>query len=121
MLSKVEKIVTSETNPELAAGVVVNGATLPADFVIMGVGVAPATQYLKGSGVELERDGGIRVDKYMRVKTGKDTKNVFAIGAFTCLNEILGFISWILGDIAIYPHANGDEVRIEHWNVRNFT
>lgn len=83
MLSKVEKIITSETNPELATGVVVNGSTLPADFVIMGVGVAPATQYLKGSGVELERDGGIRVDKYMRVKTGKDTKNVFAIGAFT--------------------------------------
>jgi len=100
MLSKVEKIISSETNPELAAGVVVNGTTLPADFVIMGVGVAPATQYLKGSGVELERDGGVRVDKYMRVKTGKDTKNVFAIG-----------------DIAIYPHANGDEVRIEHWNV----
>jgi len=100
MLSKVEKIIASETDPELAAGVVVNGITLPADFVIMGVGVAPATQYLKGSGVELERDGGIRVDKYMRVKTGGDTKNVFAIG-----------------DIAKYPHDNGEEVRIEHWNV----
>jgi NADPH-dependent 2,4-dienoyl-CoA reductase/sulfur reductase-like enzyme len=71
--------------------VVVNGTTLPADFVIMGVGVAPATQYLKGSGVELEKDGGIRVDKYLRVKT-EDTKNVFAIGAFTCLDETLGFI-----------------------------
>lgn len=89
MLSKVEKIVASETNPKIAASVVVNGITLPADFVIMGVGVAPATQYLKGSGVELERDGGIRVDKYLRVKSGKDTKNVFAIGAFTCLNEML--------------------------------
>ena len=119
MLSKVEKIIASETNPELASGVVVNGSTLPADFVIMGVGVAPATQYLKGSGVELERDGGIRVDKYMRVKTGKDTKNVYAIGAFTCLKEIL-FLLMIPGDIAIYPHTNGDEVRIEHWNVRNF-
>ena len=81
MLSKVEKIVASETNSELAAGVVVNGITLPADFVIMGVGVAPATGFLKGSGIELERDGGIKVDKYMRVRTGKDTKHVFAIGA----------------------------------------
>lgn len=81
MLSKVEKIVASETNPELAVGVIVNGNTLPADFVIMGVGVAPATEYLKGSGIELERDGGVKVDKYMRVKTGKDTKHVFAIGA----------------------------------------
>ena len=78
-------------------------------------------ELIKGSGVDLERDGasGIKVDKYMRVKTGKDTKNVFAIGAFTCLNDILGFYQWIPGDIAIYPH-HGDEVRIEHWNVRNF-
>jgi NADPH-dependent 2,4-dienoyl-CoA reductase/sulfur reductase-like enzyme/nitrite reductase/ring-hydroxylating ferredoxin subunit len=100
MLTKVEKIVASEANAELAAGVVVNGTTLPADFVIMCVGVAPATGFLKGSGIELESDGGVRVDKYLRVKTGKDTKHVFAIG-----------------DIAIYPLANGEEARIEHWNV----
>jgi apoptosis-inducing factor 3 len=81
MLSKVEKIVASETNPELAVGVVVNGTTLPADFVILGVGVAPATQFLKGSGIDLERDGGVRVDRYLRVKTGKDPKHIFAIGA----------------------------------------
>ena len=81
MLSSVEKIVASETNPEVVGGVVVNGTTLPADFVIMGVGVAPATKFLKGSGIEVEKDGGIRVDRYMRVKTGKDTKDVYAIGA----------------------------------------
>ena len=69
MLTQVEKIVASETNPELAAGVVVNGTMLPADFVIMAVGVAPATDFLKGSGIELERDGGVRVDKYLRVKS----------------------------------------------------
>ena len=81
MLTKVERIVASETDPELAAGVVINGITLPADFVIMGVGVAPATGFLKGSGIEIEKDGGVRVDKFMRVKTGKDTKHVYAIGA----------------------------------------
>ncbi|KAF9470912.1 hypothetical protein BDN70DRAFT_888625 [Pholiota conissans] len=100
MSSKVDKIVPQEGNPALAGGVVVNGETLPCDFVVMGVGVAPATQFLKGSGIELEKDGGIKVDKFMRVKSGKDTKNVYAIG-----------------DIAIYPQANGDETRIEHWNV----
>jgi NADPH-dependent 2,4-dienoyl-CoA reductase/sulfur reductase-like enzyme/nitrite reductase/ring-hydroxylating ferredoxin subunit len=100
MSSKVEKIVPSEENPNLAAGVVVNGTTLPCDFVVMGVGVAPATQFLKGSGIETEKDGGVRVDEFLRVKTGKDTKNVYAIG-----------------DIAIYPQANGEETRIEHWNV----
>ncbi|KAF8623679.1 hypothetical protein AX17_007377 [Amanita inopinata Kibby_2008] len=99
MSTKVEKIVAREDNPNLAGGVLVNGTTIPADFVIMGVGVAPATQFLKGSDIVLERDGGIRVDEYLQVKSAKD-KDVFAIG-----------------DIAIYPQINGDETRIEHWNV----
>lgn len=80
MSSKVDKIIAQEGNPNLAGGVVVNGETLPCDFIIMGVGVAPATQYLKDSGIQIEKDGGIKVDKYLRVKTGADTKNVFAIG-----------------------------------------
>ncbi|KIM40012.1 hypothetical protein M413DRAFT_446902 [Hebeloma cylindrosporum] len=100
MSSKVEKIIPQEDNANLAGGVVVNGTTIPCDFIVMGVGVAPATEFLKGSGIELEKDGGIRVDEYLRVKSGKDTKNVFAIG-----------------DIAIYPQQNGEETRIEHWNV----
>ncbi|PPQ70061.1 hypothetical protein CVT26_013385 [Gymnopilus dilepis] len=98
--SKVDKIVASEDDPKVAAGVVVNGTTIPCDFVIMGVGVAPATEFLKGSSIEIEKDGGIRVDQHLRVKTGKDTQNVFAIG-----------------DIAIYPQVDGSETRIEHWNV----
>ncbi len=48
MSSKVDKIVPQEGNPELAGGVVVNGETLPCDFVIMGVGVAPATKVPEG-------------------------------------------------------------------------
>jgi len=100
MKTKIDKIVASSENPNLASGVVVNGETLPADFVIMGVGVAPATEYLKDSGIQLEKDGGIRVDEYLRVRTGPDTKDVYAVG-----------------DIAIYPQQNGEETRIEHWNV----
>ncbi|KAF9453451.1 hypothetical protein P691DRAFT_800718 [Macrolepiota fuliginosa MF-IS2] len=101
MQTKVERIVPKDDDPKLAAGVVVNGETLPADFVIMGVGVKPATDFLKGSGIEIEKDGGIKVDEYLRVKSGPDTENVFAIG-----------------DVAIYPHVvQGVEVRIEHWSV----
>ncbi|KAF5327184.1 hypothetical protein D9619_004398 [Psilocybe cf. subviscida] len=101
MSSKVEKIVAKEDDPKIAAGVVVNGTTLPCDFVIMGVGVAPATQFLKGSGIDLEKDGSVKVDKFLRVRSGKDTKNIYAVG-----------------DIATYPQQQGDEdVRIEHWNV----
>jgi NADPH-dependent 2,4-dienoyl-CoA reductase/sulfur reductase-like enzyme len=86
MSRKVEKIVPQEGNPNLAGGVVVNGTTIPCDFVVMGVGVAPATAFLKGSGIELEKDGSIKVDEYLRVKSGKDTKNVYAIGML-CLHS----------------------------------
>ncbi|KAG6333683.1 hypothetical protein ID866_5401, partial [Astraeus odoratus] len=67
MQSKVDKIVASENNSSQASGVSVNGQIISADFVVMGVGVAPATEFLKQSGFRLERDGGIRVDEYMRV------------------------------------------------------
>jgi apoptosis-inducing factor 3 len=98
MKSKVEKIVPSETNPALAGGVVVNGQTLRADFVVMGVGVAPATEFLRGNAeLELERDGGVKVDEFLRVK---GLRNVYAIG-----------------DIAVHPQQDGESRRIEHWNV----
>ncbi|KAE9408369.1 hypothetical protein BT96DRAFT_962732 [Gymnopus androsaceus JB14] len=92
MQTKIEKIVPREDNASLAGGVVVNGETLPADFVIMGVGVAPATEFLKSSGIE--------VDEYLRVcKLPANVEGVFAIG-----------------DVAHFPQA-GQLVRIEHWNV----
>lgn len=76
----------------------VSGTTIAADVVVMGTGVAPATDFLKKSGLKLEEDGGIEVDGYLRVK-GKE--NVYAIG-----------------DIAHFPQVNGGElIRIEHWNV----
>jgi hypothetical protein len=78
MKSEVEKIIPSESNPSLAIAVVVNGQTVPADFVIMGVGVTPATEFLTQSGFQLEKDGGIRVDEYLKVQ-GCD--NIYAIGA----------------------------------------
>ncbi|KAJ3799725.1 hypothetical protein GGU11DRAFT_678786 [Lentinula aff. detonsa] len=100
MQTQVEKIVPREDNPSLAESVVVNGEALPADFVVMGVGVAPATEFLKGSGIELEKGGGIEVDECLRVtKLPANVEGVFAIG-----------------DVAIYPQA-GELVRIEHWNV----
>jgi len=79
-----------------------DGTSLPADLVIEGVGVRPATDYLKNnSAFTLEKDGSLSVDESFAVKGQKD---VFAIG-----------------DIATYPYhgpgGNGKPVRIEHWNV----
>lgn len=81
MQTKVNKIIPSSENPSVASGVEVNGEVLPADFIIMGVGVAPATEFLKDSGIELEKDGGVKVDEYLRVASGPPgLKGVFAIG-----------------------------------------
>lgn len=98
MQTKVDKIVASESNSSEASGILVNGQIIPADFVVMGVGVAPATEFLKQSGFRLEPDGGIKVDEYLHVPGHAD---VFAIG-----------------DIACYPQlGTGEMRRVEHWNV----
>ena len=100
MSSKVEKIVPSASDDSSAGSVTIGdgGPTLEADFVIMGVGVAPATGFLKESGFKLERDGGVLVDEFLRVQGQKD---IYAIG-----------------DIAVFPQTETSEARrIEHWNV----
>lgn len=68
----------------------------------MGVGVRPATDYLKESGWTLEKDGGVKVDQYLRV-IGKEAENV-----------------WAIGDIAAWPQPGGEWKRVEHWNVSAF-
>jgi NADPH-dependent 2,4-dienoyl-CoA reductase/sulfur reductase-like enzyme len=77
---------------------------VPAQVVILGVGVSPATGYLKESPgfPALEKDGSIAVDKDLRVKGLTKDSNVFACG-----------------DIATVPARDeaGANVRIEHWNV----
>lgn len=70
---------------------------LPANLVIMGTGVAPATEFMKES-FSLEKDGGVKVDEYLRVE---GQKNIYAVG-----------------DIAHYAQApDGQQRRVEHWNV----
>ncbi|THG96203.1 hypothetical protein EW026_g5580 [Hermanssonia centrifuga] len=105
--SQVSKIVPSPSVSTQVGSVIVKSSsgqetTLPADAVIMGVGVAPATEYLKASkGFDnlVDKSGAIVVDEYLRVK-GLDG-SVFAIG-----------------DIAMYPQpGTGEMRRIEHWNV----
>jgi hypothetical protein len=117
MKSSVEKIIaSSDTDSKLAIGVMVNGETLPADFVIMGVGVAPATAFLKDSAISLERDGGIKVDEYLKVP-GLD--GVYAIGEEPVRMSFrkCPLTYCIAGDIAHFPQINGESRRIEHWNV----
>ena len=71
-----------------------DGTTLEADLVVVGIGVQPVTEFVRG--VELDRDGGLPVDARLRVAPGV----------------------WAAGDVARYrePHT-GASVRIEHWRL----
>ncbi|MGI8816495.1 MAG: NAD(P)/FAD-dependent oxidoreductase [Pseudonocardia sp.] len=77
--------------------VLADGETIPADLVVVGVGVSPCTEWLKGSGVTLhERDGGIVCDETLA--TG--VSGVYAAG-----------------DVAHFPNTlfDGELMRLEHW------
>ncbi|KAG8807677.1 hypothetical protein FRC17_004324 [Serendipita sp. 399] len=101
MDASVDSIRASSADPSKADAVVLkDGTTIEADVIVLGVGVAPATEFLKNesSGIKLEKDGGVLVDEYLRVP---GVENVFAIG-----------------DIAVFPQTEMKTPRrIEHWNV----
>jgi NADPH-dependent 2,4-dienoyl-CoA reductase/sulfur reductase-like enzyme len=70
-----------------------DGTVLPADVVVVGIGVVPATGWLAGSGLDL-RDGAVCAATLAAGPPG-----VFAAG-----------------DCARWPHQLfGEELRIEHW------
>ena len=101
--ASVDSAVASQSDSKAVGAVKLkDGTTLEADLVILGIGVFPATTYLKdNSAVSLERDGSLKTDESFAVHGLKD---VYAIG-----------------DIATYPYhgpgGNGTPTRIEHWNV----
>jgi NADPH-dependent 2,4-dienoyl-CoA reductase/sulfur reductase-like enzyme/nitrite reductase/ring-hydroxylating ferredoxin subunit len=68
--------------------------SIDADLVVVGVGVKPATEFLKG--VNLHKDGGVMVDEHLRAADGL----------------------YAAGDIAWFPSAlTGERQRIEHWRT----
>ncbi|GAA1466571.1 NAD(P)/FAD-dependent oxidoreductase [Microbacterium thalassium] len=73
-----------------------NGEVLPADVVVIGIGAAPATGWLRDSGIDLDaRDGGVVCDEHMQTSL----PGVFAAG-----------------DVAHWPNrALGLTMRLENW------
>lgn len=69
-----------------------NGQRLPADLVLVGIGVTPATTPF--TDLPKEKDQSLKVDGGMRVTDGL----------------------WAIGDIATFP-LNGQPQRIEHWRL----
>ena len=89
---------STSTSGKVGAVLLKGGKRLKADFVILGAGVVPKTDYLKSSGIKLDKDGGITVHPSMAIP---GTNGIYAIG-----------------DIARYPyHLTKESVRIEHWDV----
>jgi len=76
--------------------VLTDGTELAADLVVVGIGSRPATQWLEGSGIEVDSvDGGIICDEAGRTSAPH---------------------VWALGDVASWRHATGHQVRVEHWS-----
>jgi apoptosis-inducing factor 3 len=74
--------------------VLTSGERLKADFVIIGFGVQPVTDFLHG--VDRNKDGSLTVDASLRVTDG-----LFAAG-----------------DVARFPlRGDGPPIRVEHWRV----
>ena len=83
-----------EGNGRAQAVVLDDGDTLPADLVVVGLGISPATQML--TGLKLNPDGSVTVDSHMRVTDGL----------------------YAAGDLARFPDwRDGAPIRIEHWRL----
>jgi NADPH-dependent 2,4-dienoyl-CoA reductase/sulfur reductase-like enzyme/nitrite reductase/ring-hydroxylating ferredoxin subunit len=71
-----------------------DGEQLPADLVVVGLGIIPPAQFLQG--VPINDDGSVNVDEHLRL-----AENVYAAG-----------------DVACYPDPFGSRrIRIEHWRL----
>ncbi len=71
-----------------------DGTVLEADLFVAGLGVKPATGFLRG--VTRRQDGGIEVDAQLRATDGL----------------------YVAGDAAAFPlRGDGPRVRVEHWRV----
>ncbi|OBI99189.1 NAD(P)/FAD-dependent oxidoreductase [Mycobacterium sp. 1465703.0] len=78
---------------QVEAVVLSDGTELPADIVVVGIGSRPATEWLEGSGVQV--DNGVICDEAGRTSA----PNV-----------------WALGDVASWRDATGHQGRVEHWS-----
>ena len=73
--------------------VLTDGSELDADLVVVGIGSRPATDWLEGSGLQV--DNGVVCDR---------------VGKASAPHV------WSLGDVASWQDATGHQSRVEHWS-----
>ncbi len=73
--------------------VLTDGTELAADLVVVGIGSRPATEWLEGSGIEV--DNGVICDE----------------AGHTSAPNV-----WALGDVASWRDTTGHQARVEHWS-----
>jgi 3-phenylpropionate/trans-cinnamate dioxygenase ferredoxin reductase component len=92
------EVAAFEGNGRVAAVTTKNGRRVEADLAVVGIGVDPVTDFLAGSGVQI--DNGILVDQRFRT----NVPDVYAVG-----------------DVArFYDPLFGRHRRIEHWSNANY-
>ena len=91
-----ERIEPDGSGERVGSVALADGSTLPADLVVVGIGAAPTTGWLVGSGIELSgRDGGVLCDERLA----------------TSLPQV-----WAAGDLATWHNESlGERQRLEHW------
>ncbi|MGB0969680.1 MAG: NAD(P)/FAD-dependent oxidoreductase [Mycobacterium sp.] len=70
-----------------------DGTELAADLVVVGIGSHPVTEWLEGSGIEV--DNGVVCDEVGRASAPH---------------------VWAIGDVASWRDTVGGQVRVEHWS-----
>ncbi len=90
----VSRLVTerSPTGERVTGVGMIDGSVIPADVVVVGIGVVPTTDWLVGSGLDV--DNGVRADATLHAA-----------------DDVV-----VAGDMARwFDERLGDEIRIEHW------
>ncbi len=88
------KVARFEGQGKVQAAVLEDGQRIETDMVVIGIGVRPITNYLKG--VHINEDGSVNVNRHLQV-----TDDIYAAG------DIARFVDW----------RTGLPIRIEHWRL----